>query len=97
MSHNFQDGSNNDDFVLLFDPIKRNLDVQLASTLGKDNNYIAKAMKLKRLQSKVGYISGFEFSYNMLIFQFVFCYENLRFNLFCSHMEFFDLYNICLS
>lgn len=35
--------------------IKRNQDIQLASALAKDKNYVAKAKKLKRLQSKVGY------------------------------------------
>jgi len=35
--------------------IKRNQDLQLAEGLANDKHYVAKAKKLKRLQSKVGY------------------------------------------
>ena len=35
--------------------MKRNQDAQLACDLANDKNYVAKAKKLKRLQSKVGY------------------------------------------
>ena len=34
---------------------KRNQDLQLADALSHDKNYVTKAKKLKRLQSKVGY------------------------------------------
>ena len=45
--------------------IKRNQDLQLARALANDKNYVSKAKKLKRLQSKVGYkiaTSNVEFS-----------------------------------
>ena len=35
--------------------LKRNQDLQLADALANHKNYVAKAKKLKRLQSKVGY------------------------------------------
>ena len=57
-------------------------DVQLACALANDKNYVA---KLKRLQSKVGCKKSIScFSYEMLIFQFVICYDKLSFNLLCS-------------
>ena len=41
--------------VSTFLAIKRNQDVQLVCALGKDKEYVAKARKLKRLESKVHY------------------------------------------